>query len=80
MNRDANRRARVRTAVRHCGGGYAAEGPGFYVWDEDPAEVLRAVRDLEKGRRDTPPTRRFLLIQPNAPTYDAEPGTESHGY
>ena len=31
-----------RTIVRPHEGGYVAEGPGFYVWDEDPAEVLRA--------------------------------------
>jgi hypothetical protein len=30
---------RLRFARR--GAGYAAWGPGFYVWDEDPGQLLR---------------------------------------
>ena len=35
--------------VREHDGGYLAEGPGFYIWDEDPEEVLRVARLLESG-------------------------------
>jgi hypothetical protein len=31
--------------------GYCAEGPGFYVWDEDRREVTRIARDLARGVR-----------------------------
>ncbi len=33
-------------AIRRQAGGYCAEGPGFYVWDEDPREVSRMVREF----------------------------------
>jgi hypothetical protein len=29
--------------------GYSVEGPGFYVWDEDPREASRLARDLARG-------------------------------
>ena len=32
--------------ARPHGAGYAADGPGFYVWDEDAALVTQAGRDL----------------------------------
>ncbi len=32
------------------GGGFAAEGPGFYVWDEDEEEVRRMARELSSPR------------------------------
>jgi hypothetical protein len=35
--------------------GYCVEGPGFYVWDEDPHEVWRLARDLARGARVSPP-------------------------
>ncbi|MCG8592351.1 MAG: hypothetical protein MJE66_23920 [Proteobacteria bacterium] len=38
-------------ALRRHGEGFAAEGPGFYVWDRDPKEVCRVVRELEWGLR-----------------------------
>lgn len=79
MGRNTNGETSGWTAVRPHEGGYVAEGPGFYVWDEEATEVLRAVRDLERGWHDTPPTRRFLLIKPDELMYDAEPGAESHG-
>jgi len=43
--------------------GYAAEGPGFYVWDEDRSEVIRAVGELARGGRAVPRTRRMLRIE-----------------
>lgn len=45
------------------GNGYAAEGRGFYVWDEDRSEVIRAVRELARGGRAVPRTRRMLRIE-----------------
>jgi hypothetical protein len=35
--------------IRRQAGGYCAEGPGFYVWDEDPREVSRMVRAFRGG-------------------------------
>ena len=29
--------------------GYCVEGPGFYVWDEDPREVSRVARGLRSA-------------------------------
>jgi len=37
-------------SIRRQAGGYCAEGPGFYVWDEDPREVSRLVRDFHRGQ------------------------------
>jgi len=48
--------------IRRRDGGYCAEGPGFYVWDEDPAEVLRVARDLERGVAPRVPTQRLLIV------------------
>jgi hypothetical protein len=41
--------------IRRREHGYCVEGPGFYVWDEDPREVTRAARDLARGVRGAPP-------------------------
>ena len=35
--------------IRRRERGYCVEGPGFYVWDEDPREVSRVARDLARG-------------------------------
>ena len=35
--------------LRRHASGYCVEGPGFYVWDEDPREVSRLARDLARG-------------------------------
>lgn len=48
--------------LRRHQGGFVAEGPGFYIWDEDPNEVLRVARDLGRGRLDAKPTARFLVV------------------
>jgi hypothetical protein len=37
--------------VRPRGRGFAAEGRGFYVWDQDRGEVLRVARELEQRHR-----------------------------
>lgn len=54
----------TRVPVRRSGGGYAAEGPGFYVWDEDPREVFRVARELERGKLAARPTTRLLVVEP----------------
>jgi len=50
--------------IQRQGGGWAAEGPGFYVWDENPNEVARAARELQRGNLAVSPTRRMLIVQP----------------
>jgi hypothetical protein len=47
---DAASPSRVRLARR--GAGFAAWGPGFYVWDEDPREVVRVAADLAGAGRE----------------------------
>ena len=37
-----------RVEIRRRENGYCVEGPGFYVWDEDPREVTRVARDLAR--------------------------------
>lgn len=44
--------------IQEKDGGYFAEGPGFYVWDEDPEVVLETVRDLDRQRLQS---RRFTF-------------------
>jgi hypothetical protein len=56
-------RARATLLTRHEGG-YAAQGPGFYVWDRDAAEVIRLAEALQAGRFGGPTTARFLVIEP----------------
>lgn len=47
---------------RHLGG-YAAQGTGFYVWDEDPAEVIRVAEALVAGRFDGSNSARYMVIE-----------------
>jgi hypothetical protein len=47
--------------IRRQGTGYAANGPGFYIWDEDVNEVLRIARELERGSVNLNRTTRFML-------------------
>jgi len=42
--------------------GYVAEGPGFYAWDEEQNEILRAVREFVGGGGTITPTNRMLRI------------------
>jgi hypothetical protein len=58
--------------VREHEGGYTLEGSGFYVWDEDRDEVLRAARDLRRGALPVSSTTRFLLVP--AQETDGNPG------
>ena len=49
--------------VRRHEGGYVVQGPGFYIWDEDPREVVRAARELLRGGRRVTPTTRLLILR-----------------
>lgn len=49
--------------IRRHEGGYVAQGPGFYIWDEDPREVIRAARELMRGSRAVTPTTRLLILR-----------------
>lgn len=62
------------SGVQRRGNGFAVAGHGFYVWDEDMNEVLRAARELRRGRVTRPP-RRMLVVRPGGlpgPTRDPE--------
>jgi hypothetical protein len=48
--------------IRRQEGGFCVEGPGFYIWDEDPREVARVARDLARGIHPAVPTRRLLIV------------------
>ena len=45
-------------------GGFAAQGPGFFVWDRDPAEVIRVAEALQSGRLIGSRSARFMVIEP----------------
>lgn len=62
MKRRIDLEERPAVPIRRHEGGYAAEGPGFYIWDEDLGEVFRAARQLAAGVPRVTPTRRFLVI------------------
>ena len=49
--------------IRSQGNGYAVDGPGFYIWDEDMHEVLRMAREFERGRVNPTPTTRFMFFR-----------------
>jgi hypothetical protein len=49
--------------IRKSGDGYVAEGPGFYIWDEDPQEVFRVARELERGNSTPKPSTRLLVVR-----------------
>ena len=48
--------------IRAIDGGHLAEGPGFYIWDEDPSEVRRVARSFARGIYDVAPTARLLVV------------------
>ena len=55
-----------RVEIRRREYGYCVEGPGFYVWDEDPREVRRVGRDLARGVGCELPAQ----VLPMAPPYE----------
>lgn len=50
------------TVLSRHEGGYAAQGPGFYVWDRDPSEVIRLAEALQTGHQIGSRTARFMVI------------------
>lgn len=62
-----DRTARERT--RRQGRGYCTNGPGWFVWDEDPREVARAARELQRGAGPQEPSEEMLGARtPKAPS------------
>jgi len=65
---------RVRTPrVRRCGSGFAAEGPGFFVWDPDPRAVADAALMLSRGAVPARTTERLLVVQAGRAARSASP-------
>ena len=59
-----NRRTdRATPRVRRCGTGYAAEGPGFFVWDRDSRAVADAAQLLQHGAVPTRTPARLLMLR-----------------
>ena len=56
-----------RVEIRRRALGYSVEGPGFYVWDEDPREVSRVARDLARGVRCELPAQSLPITVPPEP-------------
>jgi hypothetical protein len=62
-----------RPRVRRCGNGFAAEGPGFFVWDPDPRAVADAALLLARGAVPLRTPERLLLVQGGRPPTSADP-------
>jgi hypothetical protein len=54
-----------RIEIRRREHGYCVEGPGFYVWDEDPREVTRDARDLARRVGCELPAQLLPVAQPD---------------
>ena len=67
--------ARRMPRVRRCGNGFAAEGPGFFVWDHDESAVAEAALLLSRGAVPLRTPERLLLVQHGGPAAGA--ATES---
>ena len=59
--------------VRRCGDGFAAEGPGFFVWDPDPRAVADAALLLARGAVPARTPERLLVVQGGRPAGSADP-------
>jgi hypothetical protein len=58
--------------VRRCGNGFAAEGPGFFVWDRDPRAVADAALLLARGAAPTRPPERLLVVRGESGFHSAD--------
>ena len=65
-DRTGDHRTPATTLLTRHEGGYAAQGPGFFVWDRDPGEVIRIAEALQSGRLTGSRSARFLVIEPDA--------------
>jgi hypothetical protein len=59
--------------VRRCGSGFAAEGPGFFVWDPDPRAVADAALVLARGALPLRKPERLLVVQAGRSMGNADP-------
>lgn len=59
--------------VRRCGNGFAAEGPGFFVWDSDPSAVADAALMLSRGATPTRTPERLLVVRSGPGPTGADP-------
>ncbi len=67
------RMQRSMPRVRRCGAGFAAEGPGFFVWDRDSQAVADAAQQLARGAVPVRTPERLLLVHGRkASSADAE--------
>jgi hypothetical protein len=48
-------RSTVPFRITRRGSGFAAWGPGFYVWDEDPRELVRQAAAFSRARSTREP-------------------------
>jgi hypothetical protein len=63
----------VRTPrVRRCGSGFAAEGPGFFVWDSDPRAVADAALMLSRGAVPARTPERLLVVRSGRGSHRAD--------
>ena len=51
--------------IRRRGRGFAAEGPDFYIWDENMNEVLRVVEELRRVNHRMRSRRRMRIVRPD---------------
>ena len=58
--------------VRPCGNGFAAEGPGFFVWDRDARAVADAALLLARGALPARRPERLLVVQGARPAGSGE--------
>jgi hypothetical protein len=59
--------------VRRCGNGFAAEGPGFFVWDRDSRAVADAALLLARGAVPTRTPERLLVVRDGGGSRSADP-------
>ncbi len=59
--------------VRRCGSGFAAEGPGFFVWDRDERAVADAALLLARGALPARTPERLLVVQDGRPPGSGDP-------
>ena len=59
--------------VRRCGDGFAAEGPGFFVWDRDPRAVADAALLLARGLLPARKPERLLVVKDGRPVGSSDP-------
>ena len=64
----------IRTPrVRPCGNGFAAEGPGFFVWDRDARAVADAARMLSRGAVPARTPERLLFVEAGRASRSGDP-------